>query len=305
VTGSAGHPAGSRHDEGARPGTPRVVMSVDVEDWFQVENLRGVISRESWDDRERRVVANTERILSVLARTETTATFFCLGWIAEREPDLIRAIAAAGHEIASHGYAHRLIYEQDISEFREDVIHAREILSEISGQEIVGYRAPSFSITEDALRVLEETGHRYDSSWFPAAGHDRYGRLELPIPAEYAARGVVPPVIRLGSFREIPITTRRLGSRLLPWGGGGWFRLFPEGLFRRGFIKATAAAGGGIFYLHPWEVDPGQPRMEGIRRSYAFRHYVNLAKTEGRLERLCRAVPFTSAARMLAGFPGE
>lgn len=279
-------------------------MSIDVEDWFQVENLRGVIDRESWDDRERRVVANTERILAVFARTGTRATFFCLGWIAEREPELIREIVAAGHEIASHGYAHRLIYEQDIGEFREDVIHAREVLSQISGQEILGYLAPSFSITEDALRVLEETGHRYDSSWFPAAGHDRYGRVELPIPEAYTQRGVIPPIIRLGSFSELPITTRRLGSRLLPRGGGGWFRLFPEGLFRRGFLRATSESGGGVFYLHPWEVDPGQPRMDGIRRSYAFRHYVNLAKTEGRLERLCEAVPFASAAEVLRDAAG-
>tara|TARA_B100000614_G_scaffold252274_1_gene264750 strand:- start:616 stop:1503 length:888 start_codon:yes stop_codon:yes gene_type:complete len=292
-------------------------MSVDVEDWFQVENLRAAVSRESWDTRERRVVANTQRLLSVFDRTGVTGTFFCLGWVAEREPSLIRDIVSAGHEIASHGYAHRLIYEQPLEEFRQDVVRAKALLEDISGQEVLGYRAPSFSITADSLAVLAETGHRYDSSWFPAQGHDRYGRLDL---AEEEPRGngdastadssrsalAVRPVMRLTPtpairepFFELPITTRRLAGRVLPWGGGGWFRLIPAGMFRRGFLRAVTRSGGGVFYLHPWEVDPDQPRVEGIRRDYAFRHYVNLKRTEDRLERLCRTVPFARADRVL------
>ncbi|MFW5695721.1 MAG: XrtA system polysaccharide deacetylase, partial [Alkalispirochaeta sp.] len=278
------------------PTAPTALISVDVEDWFQVENLRGAISRESWDVRPRRVVANTERILNVLQRTNTIGTFFCLGWIAEREPALIREIRDAGHEIASHGYSHRLIYEQELRDFRQDVVRAKALLEDIAGAEVLGYRAPSFSITEASLQVLAETGHRYDSSWFPTGGHDRYGQVDLA-PAEPRD---IPAAIELSShpesgnaplgthpFWELPITTLRLGSRRLPWGGGGWFRLYPAGMFRRGFRRAVHRAGGGMFYLHPWEVDPGQPRVEGIRRSYAFRHYVNLEKTAARLEKLC------------------
>jgi polysaccharide deacetylase family protein (PEP-CTERM system associated) len=307
-------------------------MSVDVEDWFQVENLRGAISRASWDTLPRRVVANTERILKVLDRTNTVGTFFCLGWIAEREPALIREIRDAGHEIASHGYSHRLIYEQDLEDFRADVVRAKELLQDITGDEVLGYRAPSFSITESSLRVLAETGPRYDSSWFPAGGHDRYGRVDLdrsgaadtpavialPTVGSPTADGMDDPWAVAGDtagedsatigvtgtvphrpFHELPITTMRIGSRPLPWGGGGWFRLYPARLFRRGFRRAVHRAGGGMFYLHPWEVDPEQPRVEGIKRSYAFRHYVNLDQTEARLEKLCTVVPFTRADVLL------
>ncbi|MEX2444905.1 MAG: XrtA system polysaccharide deacetylase [Alkalispirochaeta sp.] len=289
---------------------PTAVMSVDVEDWFQVENLRGAISRESWDTFPRRVAANTERILTVLHRTNTVGTFFCLGWVAEREPALIREIRDAGHEIASHGYSHRLIYEQELTDFRQDVIRAKALLEDITGGEVLGYRAPSFSITEASLQVLSETGHRYDSSWFPAGGHDRYGHVDL----DRTDAADTPAVLRLtreeaagtarGHFQErpfyeLPITTLRIGSRPFPWGGGGWFRLYPAGAFRRGFRRAIRRADGGMFYLHPWEVDPGQPRVEGIKRSYAFRHYVNLDKTVARLEQLCRGVHFTRADYLL------
>jgi polysaccharide deacetylase family protein (PEP-CTERM system associated) len=268
----------------------------------------------------------------VLDRTNTVGTFFCLGWIAEREPALIREIRDAGHEIASHGYSHRLIYEQELEDFRADVVRAKDLLEDITGDEILGYRAPSFSITDASLRVLAETGHRYDSSWFPAGGHDRYGRVDLDssgaadtpaviaLPAagspnaevmddqgavagdtagEDSAMVGVDGTISNRPFHELPITTLRMGSRPLPWGGGGWFRLYPAGVFRRGFRRAVRRAGGGMFYLHPWEVDPGQPRVEGIKRSYAFRHYVNLDQTEARLEKLCAAVPFTRADFLL------
>ena len=301
------------------------VMSVDVEDWFQVENLRGSISRESWDTRPRRVVANTERILTVLQRTNTAGTFFCLGWVAEREPALIREIRDAGHEIASHGYDHRLIYEQQPADFRQDVVRAKALLEDITGEEVLGYRAPSFSITTESLRVLAETGHRYDSSWFPTGGHDRYGQvdlaptgpLDIPAAIELSAdasatvpngpghretrgdveSGPVSPGDR--PFFELPITTLRVGSHRLPWGGGGWFRLYPAGIFRGGYRRAVHRAGGGMFYLHPWEVDPEQPRVTDIRRSYAFRHYVNLDKTAARLENLCTTVRFTRADHLL------
>ncbi len=277
------------------------VISFDVEDWFQVENLRGAISRESWESQERRVVANTRAILRVLDSTATRGTFFCLGWIAQREPSLIREIHAAGHEVASHGYDHRLIYEQDIASFRSDLLRAKDLLEDITGTPVYGYRAPSFSITDDALAVIAETGHRYDSSWFPAQGHDRYGRVDL-------SKHVVPPInddVRaisspemiplIEGLVELPIATVRIGRRAIPMGGGGWFRLFPKRVFRAGFRHAMRQGTGGMFYLHPWELDADQPRVAGLRRDYAFRHYVNLQATETRLAELCAHFDFTRA----------
>lgn len=289
------------------PPEPAAVMSVDVEDWFQVENLRAAIARKNWDTYARRVVANTEVILNVLQRTHTRGTFFCLGWIAEREPALIREIRDAGHEIASHGYAHHLIYEQKLEDFRADVVRAKALLEDITGDEVLGYRAPSFSITDASLEVLAETGHRYDSSWFPAGGHDRYGQVDLNPGG--ARNTKTTAILRLSDqmvpggdetpFYELPITTLQVGARALPWGGGGWFRLYPPGIFRSGFRRAVNRAGGGMFYLHPWEVDPQQPRVAGIKRSYAFRHYVNLHRTESRLEKLCTTVRFARADSVL------
>ncbi len=263
------------------------VMSIDVEDWFQVENLRGQINRDQWETLPRRVEANTDKILEIFAETNTVATFFCLGWIAERHTGLIQRIAAAGHEIASHGYAHRLIYEQSEDEFRQDIIAAKSLLEDITGRVVRGYRAPSFSITPEALRILQETGHQYDSSWFPVAGHDRYGHMDMSTDAA---------VISLQSgMKELRITTLSVAGRPIPWGGGGYFRLYPSGLFRTGFRSAISAAGGGCFYLHPWEVDPDQPRVANLPRSYAFRHYVNLRHTAGRLRALCNSASFTRA----------
>lgn len=276
-------------------------MSVDVEDWFQVENLKPVVTRASWPEREYRVEFTTRRILSLFADTGVRATFFCLGWVAERSPGLIREIADAGHEVASHGYAHELVYEQSAADFRADVVRARTLLEDVSGLPVGGYRAPSFSITADAARILAETGHTYDSSVFPVGGHDRYSRLDdgaLSEPADPAARAV-----RTWSgsrLWELPITTRELAGLRLPWGGGGYFRMIPAGMFRRGFTESIDRGGGGVFYLHPWEIDPGQPRVEGLRLSHRFRHYVNLARTEGRLRTLCQRVHFGRADEFLA-----
>jgi len=316
--------------------SPQAIMSIDVEDWFQVENLKGVISRESWSEREYRVEANTDRILEIFSDTQTTATFFCLGWVAERSPALIRRIHAAGHEVASHGYGHQLVYDLDAAAFREDVVRAKGVLEDLSGAAVLGYRAPSFSITPWALEVLAGTGHRYDSSVFPVSGHDRYAALALD-EADRVPRGRYPvaPVYAIGAgtvspggsgasdaaggdpstILEIPIATLRMGGRggrtpaagdaagqggrALPWGGGGYFRLIPYPLFAAGFRRGVTAGTAPIFYLHPWEVDSGQPRVEGLRRSYAFRHYVNLAKTAERLRKLCGTVRFGRADRAL------
>ncbi len=293
----------------------RYVMSIDVEDWFQVENLRPAVDRERWDEYPRRVVGNTERVLDIFARTGTTATFFVLGWVAERHPELVRRINDAGHEVAGHGYAHRLIYEQSIDEFRADVVRAKEVLEEITGRPVYGYRAPSFSITAEALCVLAETGHTYDSSYFPALAHDRYSRIDLTSLARPDALATSPsgtgltdapgspgapsatPSWRVplaSGMTEYPITTLRVAGTAFPWGGGGYFRLYPPALFRTGFRVAASQNRGAVFYLHPWEVDPDQPRVAGLRRSHAFRHYVNLAACASRLERLCSEFPFQS-----------
>lgn len=276
------------------------VMSIDVEDWFQVENLRAAIPRSSWEDRPLRVADNTRRILDVFARTGTRATFFCLGWVAEREPGLIREIAAAGHEVASHGYGHQLIYEISPEEFRADITRAKAILEDITGESVKGYRAPSFSITSEAVDTLLETGHRYDSSYFAFGGHDRYGKLDLDAETRGDAIAPSPAALRLrNGLWELPISVLTVAGKVLPWGGGGYFRLYPPSLFRAGFRRALEQAGGGTFYLHPWEVDQDQPRVKGIRGSYRLRHYVNLHKTERRLEALCRALPFDRADTIL------
>ncbi len=262
------------------------IMSVDLEDWFQVENLKAVVPRESWAKQEYRVESSTETLLEVFADTETKATFFCLGWVAERSPDLIRRVQAAGHEIAGHGYGHELVYNQTEAAFRDDVTRAKGLLEDITGEAVLGYRAPSFSITVRGLEILEETGHRYDSSIFPVGGHDRYGSVST----ERAEKIIT----------EIPPATLRVGlGRTLPWGGGGYFRLIPYPVFAAGYRRAVTAGTGQMFYLHPWEVDPGQPRMPGIKWSYRFRHYVNLHRTADRLRRLCKDVPFGRADRAL------
>ncbi|MCG8480380.1 MAG: DUF3473 domain-containing protein [Spirochaetales bacterium] len=272
-----------------------------------MENLKGAIPRDTWESQPRRVVANTRRILDILERTGIHGTFFCLGWIAEREAALIREIADRGHEVASHGYDHRLIYEQRPSEFRDDVVRAKHLLEDISGAPVLGYRAPSFSITDEAIDILAQTGYRYDSSWFPVAGHDRYGRVDMQRHMRGAAEtggnstaeasAASSPLAN--GLIELPITTVRIGRHPVPWGGGGWFRLYPQRLFVSGFRRSLSRCGGGTFYLHPWEVDPDQPRVRGIRRSYAFRHYVNLHRTGERLEQLCRHVPFVRADEFL------
>lgn len=279
------------------------VLTIDVEDWFQVENLRSMVSRESWELQPRRVEENTDKILTILDETGTCGTFFCLGWIAERHRGLIRRIQAAGHEIASHGYHHRLIYEQTIEDFRDDVLHSRKLLEDITGEAITGYRAPSFSITAEALTVLAEAGYRYDSSWFPAQMHDRYGKVEMTSLVDWsrtsrAGAGGAHISLRCG-LEELAITTLQFGRWTLPWAGGGYFRLYPPGLFLKGFSRAIRHADGGCFYLHPWEVDPGQPRVSGLTRSHAFRHYVNLNRTADRLRTLCSTFSFDRADRAL------
>ncbi|HDG98565.1 MAG TPA: DUF3473 domain-containing protein [Desulfobacterales bacterium] len=257
------------------------LLSFDVEDWFQVENLREAIPRTSWNRQELRVIENTHRLLEILERNNTKATFFVLGWIADKVPKLIKEIHRAGHEIASHGYEHELIYKQTPKAFQEDIHRSKRLLEDLTGEVVLGYRAPSFSITETAIEVLVEEGFVYDSSLFPSALHDRYGKM--PLSSEQGSRGIIN--LR-PYFFEILIPTLQFFGLRVPWAGGGYFRVLPYRVFRWGVRKILSNQGNYLFYLHPWEIDPEQPRIQNIRLMYRFRHYVNLQTTEAKLKRL-------------------
>ena len=271
-------------------------MTIDVEDYFHVSAFEGVVRRDRWDAYERRVTANTMRLLAAFEKAGVRATFFVLGWVAEREPSLVRAIVAAGHELASHGYAHRLIYEQERAAFREDVRHAKAVLELIGGVAVRGYRAPSFSITPRsrwALEILIEEGYAYDASIFPIR-HDRYGMPGAPRH---------PYVEQVGgrSIAEAPATTVAFGPMTLPVAGGGYFRLFPYA-FTRWAIRRVNEQDQvpAIFYLHPWEVDPSQPRINAGPIS-RFRHYTNIHRTEPRLRQLLNDFAFAPLGEVLEG----
>jgi polysaccharide deacetylase family protein (PEP-CTERM system associated) len=267
-------------------------MSVDVEDWFQVENLKPVIAGSTWESRERRVEANTMRILELLEARGARATFFVLGWVGERHPGLVRRIADAGHEIASHGYGHELVYTLSETEFRNDVERSKKGLEDVTGARVVGYRAPCFSITDWAVGILQELGFEYDSSVFPTVAHDRYGRL--------TGVEMGRPIVELRpGFHEVCISCLPIGPMGLPWGGGGYFRLIPFGAWRAGVRHILESGSPYVFYIHPWEIDPGQPRMEALGRMSRFRHYVNLDRCEERFRSLLSSFQWTSVGAVL------
>jgi len=256
-------------------------LTIDVEDYFQVSALAPYIPREQWDQCECRVNRNVERILVMLEENQTKATFFTLGWIAERYPSLVRSIVAAGHELASHGYGHQRASDLSEAAFRTDVGKAKQLLEDISGQEVKGYRAPSFSIGASnlwAFDCLQEAGYCYSSSIYPIH-HDHYGMPDAP-------RFAYPVRDR---FIELPVSTVRLFSRNWPASGGGYFRLLPYAVSRWLLTRVNEHdRQPAMFYFHPWEIDPGQPRIAGIDVKTRFRHYVNLKHTESRLRRLLR-----------------
>jgi len=271
-------------------------MSVDVEDYFHVSVFDGIVPRTSWDAFESRVCANTERLLDIFDEFEVRSTFFVLGWVAERFPALVRTIAQRGHEVASHGYAHRLVYDQTPAAFRDDVRRAKALLEDASGRQVAGYRAPSYSITPRslwALDVLIEEGYQYDSSIFPIR-HDRYG---IPVSDRQPYR-----IERSGgALIEVPGSTTRVASMNLPVAGGGYFRILPYwwtrwGISRVNHIEHRPA----VFYLHPWEIDPGQPRLRAGRMG-RFRHYRNLALTEQRLRQLLSDFRFDTMQALVSG----
>jgi len=259
---------------------PVNAMTVDVEDYFQVSAFEPYLSPDQWHHQESRVEYNMHRILDLFGERGVQATFFTLGWIAERYPQLVRRLVDEGHELASHGWSHVRVTQQNPAEFRADVSRTKALLEDLSGVAVQGYRAASYSIGRDnlwALEELREAGYRYSSSIFPIR-HDLYGMHEAP------RFGYRP---HDDHFMEFPLTTVRLGGRNLPCAGGGWFRLLPYGVTRWALRQVNRQEGrSAIFYFHPWEIDPGQPRREGLDRRTRFRHYLNLARTEDRLVRL-------------------
>lgn len=268
-------------------------LSVDVEDYFQVAGFADTIAPSQWPAFTPRVERNTERVLELLDRKGVRATFFVLGWIAERFPGLVRRIAGQGHEIACHGYSHRLIYNQHRAHFRTETRFAKALLEEITGLPVYGYRAASYSVTERslwALDILTREGFTYDSSVVPAI-HDRYG---LP------GSSPVPHVLTTphGNLTEFPPTTMRFFSTRISIGGGGYFRLYPYAFSSWALRRVNRRGLPFIFYFHPWEIDPGQPRVRG-RAEARVRHYLNLHKCEGRIERLLDDFRFDTVSAVL------
>ena len=253
-------------------------LTIDVEDYFQVSAFAPHISRNEWPTRECRVERNVDRILALLDEHGTKATFFTLGWIAERYPETVRRIVAEGHELASHGYGHERASEQTESAFFSDINLAKLILEDLVGTEVKGYRAPSFSIGEQnlwAFECLERAGYLYSSSIYPIR-HDHYGMPDAPRHAH-----------AIGGLQEIPATTLRFLNRNWPASGGGYFRLMPYGLSRWMLQRINRTDQlPAVFYFHPWEIDEEQPRIPGISRKTRFRHYVNIGCMESRLHRL-------------------
>lgn len=269
-------------------------MTIDVEDYFQVSAFDDYVPRSSWPQYESRVCRNTERLLGIFEEAGTRATFFVLGWVAERFPALVRRIRDGGHELASHGYGHQLIYRQTPDEFREDLRRAREAIGAATGERIAGYRAPSFSVTNAsmwALDVLVEEEYRFDASIYPIH-HDRYGIPGWRRDPHVIARD-------RGAIWELPGSTVRMAGLTLPIAGGGYFRLLPYWWTSRGIARLNEVERKpAIFYLHPWEIDPDQPRI-GVGAVAALRHYSKLDQTEDRLRRLLRDFRFGTVSEVL------
>lgn len=255
-----------------------ILLTVDVEDWFQVENFKQWIPYETWDRQELRVERNANQLLDLLDQYQVKATFFILGWIAERIPGLIRSIYEQGHEVASHGYSHELCSQLSTAQLKEDFLYSKKILEDTIGNKVYGYRAPSFSITPQALETLQKCGYIYDSSYNSFSLNRRHGNLNLDIEQK---NGIAYKVSK--SFYEIPISNIEISNLIFPWGGGGYFRLLPVSFFSKGVQTILKNKNGYLFYMHPWELDPEQPRVYKASKLYKIRHYINLNKTEKKL----------------------
>lgn len=271
-------------------------MTIDVEDYYHVHAFKDVIARSEWGSKESRVEANTNRMLDLFQRTDTKATFFTLGCVAADHPQIVKRIVAEGHELASHGWDHWAVFDQDRATFLADIRRARQTLEDISGTPVVGYRAASFSIDERspwAYDALAEAGYRYSSSSHPIA-HDAYGDPNADRSPHITASGVV----------EIPVTTATLGKRRVPAGGGGFFRLLPLSWFTRAHRQMVSEGLIPNFYLHPWEIDPGQPRIKDAPLKSKFRHYVGLSRCESKLARLLDGAMWTRMDEAYHGWLG-
>jgi len=260
-----------------------ILVTVDVEDWFQVENLRGYTKERNWSSFESRISPNITRILNILDEHNVPSTFFVLGWVAEHFPDVVREIHNRGHEVASHGYMHRSNSQLTGFELRDDLERSKQRLEAITGKPVKGYRAPNFSITKTLEELLPKLGYQYDSSFNDFSLYRRYGLLHGNCETiEYGLMECDEGLI------ELPISNVNLGGVVLPWGGGAYFRLWPPSLFFWGVRRILEKRGHYLFYCHPWEFDPGQPRIRSISWSRRFRHYTNLSETESRFRNFLR-----------------
>ena len=267
-------------------------LTIDVEEFFQIHALSETVSIEDWINYPSQVEANTQIILDILEKASVKATFFCLGWVGRKCPSLIKKIANARHEVASHGDMHQVIYSQDRKTFRQDIVESKKLLEDITGKPVLGYRAPTYSITEKtiwALDELEQAGFKYDSSIFPIH-HDNYGIPSAPR---------FPYKIEGRNLAEFPISTIRFGKLNLPISGGGYFRLFPYLITKAGLMTIENTGNPFVFYIHPWEFNPGNPKVEGLSTLSRFRSYINLSRTKPRYEKLVKDFSFSTMENSL------
>ncbi len=266
-----------------------ILLTFDVEDWFQVENFKGYIPFSSWSSFDLRVENNTRIILDLLDSFafQVKATFFILGWIARRVPELVLEIKKRGHEVASHGNFHHLCTNQSADELLEDLLISKKFLEDLTGQEIHGYRAPSFAVNNTILEIIRQAGYNYDSSYNSFAMHGRYGHLDL---SEFKKKGTAIEISH--DFFELPVSNLTIGNKVFPLGGGGYFRLMPFQIFKQGMKSILLRDNAFIFYAHPWEFDPLQPRVAQASPGFRFRHYINLDKTETKLNALIESFKY-------------
>ncbi|MCG8552575.1 MAG: DUF3473 domain-containing protein [Desulfobacterales bacterium] len=268
---------------------PSILLTIDVEDWFQVENFKSHIDFSTWNSFELRVEKNTHLILDLLDAFsfKPKATFFILGWIAKRLPALVREIRDRGHEVASHGDNHHLCTDLDKNKLAQDLMTSKHKLEDITGQAVYGYRAPSFAVNNQIIEIIRQAGYLYDSSYNSFSAHGRYGIIDL-----------VKAIKKDGSYQldnhffELPVSNLHLGKKTIPLGGGGYFRLYPTSLFKQGIKFVLKRNNAFVFYIHPWEFDPKQPKVHQASRIFKFRHYVNLNKTKDKLQKIITAFSY-------------
>lgn len=271
------------------PSPLTILLTFDVEDWFQVENLRPHFPPTTWDRQQLRVEQNTNKLLDLLDSIPLSsfnpanpkATFFILGWIARRLPSLVRKIQSRGHEVASHGYNHLMCNRMDPESLKRDLIQSKKTIEDIIGVEVRGYRAPNFSIDATAIDLIRKSGYSYDSSYNNFSKHGRYGTISLN---GYGKSGIAVKICK--DLMELPISNLTILDQVIPWGGGGYFRFLPMTIFKAGMHRILKKTGAYMFYMHPWEIDPHQPRVKVSRSLSSWRHYLNLDKTHQRLQNL-------------------